>query len=258
VTTGTFGGTTAGTSPDASGAGYKFGSVYTLTTAATAKTFKWYARGGTASQTFRPLIYSVNGAGQPTTLVVQGPPVTVAANQPAGWVAATLPAGITLQSGNYMLALLSGPTGSGAFTYYDNGAANASYWNNNGSTTTATAAWGALNSASQQWSFYVEYETTGPPAPPVNTALPAVNGSPVEGQTLTSTTGTWTNNPTTYAHQWQRCDANGAACGNVTGATNTSYVLTNSDVGSTIAVRVTASNGSGSTPPSQRLAGARW
>jgi hypothetical protein len=42
-----------------------------------------------------------------------------------------------------------------------------------------------------------------PSTPPVNSSPPTISGTPQVGQTLTSTTGTWTNNPTSYARQWR-------------------------------------------------------
>jgi outer membrane protein assembly factor BamB len=81
---------------------------------------------------------------------------------------------------------------------------------------------------------------------PVNTAPPTVSGTPAQGQTLSGTTGTWTNSPTSYAYQWQRCASGGASCGNVSGATSPSYVVSATDVGSSIRLVVTASNQGGS------------
>jgi hypothetical protein len=83
-------------------------------------------------------------------------------------------------------------------------------------------------------------------AVPADTVLPAITGSAKDGQTLTSTTGTWSGSPTSYARQWLRCDTAGANCTNISGATSTTYVLTATDVGKTIRVKVTATNGSGS------------
>ncbi len=45
----------------------------------------------------------------------------------------------------------------------------------------------------------------------VNVTPPVITGSPVLGQTLSSSTGTWTFDldHLTYAYQWLRCDAFG-------------------------------------------------
>ena len=84
-----------------------------------------------------------------------------------------------------------------------------------------------------------------PPSPtaPVNTTPPTIGGSATEGSTLSASTGTWTNTPTSYGYQWQRC--NTGACQNV-GAPTSTYLLGSSDVGSTVRISVTASNASGS------------
>ena len=34
------------------------------------------------------------------------------------------------------------------------------------------------------------------------------------------TTGSWTNGPTTLSYQWQRCNATGGECAEITGATS--------------------------------------
>ena len=84
-------------------------------------------------------------------------------------------------------------------------------------------------------------------APPTNTALPGISGTPQAGSTLTESDGTWTGNPTSYTYQWQLCDSSGANCANVTGATASSYTLAGSDVGHTLRSVVTAANAGGST-----------
>jgi hypothetical protein len=86
------------------------------------------------------------------------------------------------------------------------------------------------------------------PLPPVNLALPAIAGTPTEGQTLSASEGTWGGSfPVAYAHAWQRCDATGAGCVGAAGATGASYVLTSADVGSTLRAVVTATDAGGST-----------
>jgi hypothetical protein len=87
-------------------------------------------------------------------------------------------------------------------------------------------------------------------AVPGNTALPTISGTAKDGQTLTSTTGTWSGSPTSYARAWQRCDTAGANCVAISGATATTYLVTSTDVGKTIRVKVTATNASGSASAS--------
>jgi len=81
---------------------------------------------------------------------------------------------------------------------------------------------------------------------PVNTALPAISGTVSVGSTLTSSTGTWSNSPTSFAYAWNRCDQLGNSCAVVTGATGQTYVLQQVDVGTTLRVMVTATNAGGS------------
>lgn len=75
---------------------------------------------------------------------------------------------------------------------------------------------------------------------PESQVAPSITGTPREGETLTSSQGTWTNTPTSYAYQWYR---NGVAIGS---ATSSTYDLVTADIGTLITVTVTASNGGGS------------
>jgi hypothetical protein len=76
---------------------------------------------------------------------------------------------------------------------------------------------------------------------PENTALPAITGTAKAGSTLTASTGTWRNTPTSFTYQWRRCSAAGNNCNGV-GARQNTYALTTADVGSTIRIRVRARN----------------
>ena len=77
---------------------------------------------------------------------------------------------------------------------------------------------------------------------PTVIAPPVISGSAVRGQTLTAANGSWNMNPTSFSHQWLRCDSAGSGCAAITGATSQSYVLTPADVGSTIRVQEVASS----------------
>lgn len=68
-------------------------------------------------------------------------------------------------------------------------------------------------------------------------------GSPTQAQTLTATTGSWTNDPIGFGYQWQRCDP---GCSNITDAVGGSYTLAVDDVGANVRVVLTASNTGGS------------
>jgi hypothetical protein len=71
--------------------------------------------------------------------------------------------------------------------------------------------------------------------------------SPAVGEALSTTDGTWTGTtPITYTYQWVHCDSAGASCGNIGGATASSYTIVAGDVGHTIRARVTAANSAGS------------
>ena len=84
-------------------------------------------------------------------------------------------------------------------------------------------------------------------APPANTAAPTITGTARVGETLTAQNGTWSNSPTAFQYQWQRCIASGAGCTNVPGAVEKTYLLTSADAGRTIRVRVTGINAEGAT-----------
>jgi uncharacterized repeat protein (TIGR01451 family) len=89
------------------------------------------------------------------------------------------------------------------------------------------------------------------PASPANGTLPTVSGTTTVGQVLTATGGTWTGTPSpTLGYQWERCDAAGANCASVAGATATTYTLVVADTGATMRVAVTGTNVNGSSTAS--------
>lgn len=83
--------------------------------------------------------------------------------------------------------------------------------------------------------------------PPSNTGLPAISGTPVVGQSLSGSAGTWSGPAPSYSYQWLRCDSAGAGCAAVGGATGPGYALVSADAGSSFRFAVTASNQYGST-----------
>jgi Bacterial Ig-like domain (group 3) len=81
--------------------------------------------------------------------------------------------------------------------------------------------------------------------PPSKMTAPTIAGTAQQGQTLTETNGTWSNNPTSYSHQWMDCDPSGNNCGPILGAHGSTYVPTANDVHATIEVQEVASNPGG-------------
>jgi hypothetical protein len=72
---------------------------------------------------------------------------------------------------------------------------------------------------------------------PVNIVAPAVTGTATVGQTLSTTDGTWTGAPApTFSYQWQRNSVD------ISGATSSTYVLVEADIGNPIRCVVTATN----------------
>jgi Tol biopolymer transport system component len=83
------------------------------------------------------------------------------------------------------------------------------------------------------------------PQVPFNTDLPSVTGTAIVRETLGADQGSWDNEPTGWAYQWQRCNADGEACRDIAKATASGYVPAQRDLGATLRVRVTAINAAG-------------
>ena len=80
---------------------------------------------------------------------------------------------------------------------------------------------------------------------PVLTQQPTISGNNNVGQTLTISTGSWNADiayaPSSYSYQWKR---NGS---DISGATNSTYIITSADSGTSISATVTATNSRGVT-----------
>jgi hypothetical protein len=89
------------------------------------------------------------------------------------------------------------------------------------------------------------------PEAPANTSTPAITlqgntystGVP---QTISVSTGTWTNSPTSYSYQWY-AKGNGISYSAISGATSSSFYVGASYAGATIKATITATNLRGST-----------
>jgi uncharacterized protein YukE len=91
---------------------------------------------------------------------------------------------------------------------------------------------------------------------PVALAGPSVSGTLQAGKQLTGTAGVWSGNGgISYAYQWYRCDANGAHCNAITGATRNTYRQVAADAAQTLALTVRATDTTGTTAAYSSLAG---
>ena len=83
---------------------------------------------------------------------------------------------------------------------------------------------------------------------PNNLTPPSIAGDPVLGQTLTADPGVWSGTqPITFSYQWRSCNRQGGSCQNIAGAVARTYNLRQTDVGTTLRIRVTARNSIGTT-----------
>jgi hypothetical protein len=95
-----------------------------------------------------------------------------------------------------------------------------------------------------------------PPAGPSATSLPFVSGIAAAGNRLTGLSGGWTGTGAiAYRYQWFRCNAAGASCASILGATSATYELATRDVGKTLGFTVYASDATGTAAASASLVG---
>ena len=106
---------------------------------------------------------------------------------------------------------------------------------------TATNSGGATQAASPASAVIVVN-------PPVNTVAPSLSGTAKDGVALTAAKGTWTGvNTITYTYQWQTSSDGGATWTDIVGATATTYTPPAGSAGTQVRVRVSATNGDGSS-----------
>ena len=85
---------------------------------------------------------------------------------------------------------------------------------------------------------------------------PSVLGTAAAGKQLTGLSGTWGGfDAITYRFQWFRCNAAGAGCLSVHGATSPTYALGNRDIGKTLGLTVYATDSTGTASAYSSLIG---
>jgi hypothetical protein len=92
-----------------------------------------------------------------------------------------------------------------------------------------------------------KWSIAGVPTPPAMSTAPTITGLARTGETLTTSNGTWTGTPSSYSYQWQRAATSGGVYSNIASATNSTYVVSDTDAGYFIKSAVIATNGVGSS-----------
>lgn len=100
-----------------------------------------------------------------------------------------------------------------------------------------------------------------PSGAPAVASAPTVVGSIRAGAKLAAVPGTWSGaKPVSFTYQWQRCDAAGAGCAPIPGATLETYTPSTADIGHALVASVTATAKAGaasaSSPPTVAVAAA--
>lgn len=67
---------------------------------------------------------------------------------------------------------------------------------------------------------------------------------PIQGDTLITSSGSWSGKVTSYRYQWRDCNTGGTSCARIPGATSPRYTVQASDIGYALDSRVTACNSS--------------
>src|SRR3984885_340461 len=230
-------------SGDSNGSGLAQAFEYTASASGSTSSIDVYVNSGTTATKVSVGVYS-NSGGKPGSLLASG---SIASPKAGAWNAVSVGSASITQGTTYWLALL--PTG-GQLNYPDStgqSGAAASYVESSSGLTSLPANY----APGDEWSaspasFYAMGSSAAAPAAPSNSGVPVVSGSAVEGQTLSTSNGSWSNSPTSFGYQWQDCNSSGGSCANIAGATSASYTLGSGDVGDTVRSVVTAKNSGGS------------
>jgi hypothetical protein len=229
----------------------------------TAHTVSVFVASGSGAKVLVAGIYS-DRRGRPGSLLGSG---ALTRPQARSWNTVTLRRAFAVRSGTAYWISVLGKNGALRFRFR-RGSTCVSERSKHGGMTGLPRSWKGARTVGCPSSVYVSgtpAPTVGSP-PPVSTGgspppapgvliSPSISGSAREGQTLTTSQGSWSNGPSSYSYIWEDCDASGAACSPISGAVSDRYVLAAGDVGHTIRSVVTASNSGGSASASSAPTG---
>jgi hypothetical protein len=251
--TATFGKSTVGASSDVFAANRKRVSRYSLPAAGTVSKLSVYlAPSGTPGQQPLEGVVYADSSGKPGSLLASTAALTFSSTNAAGWYDLTFAGPVSLAPGSYWLGVISGETGKVAGFRYDS-VASARDWNANTYSTGPSNPFGTPTVDSEQMSLYATYTTSTLQKPPSNTEAPKISGAAEVGQTLSASSGGWSESPTSFTYEWQRCNSSGTGCAEIAGAAASTYRVGTADTGSTLRVAVTAHNSAGASTPADSV-----
>jgi hypothetical protein len=239
-------------SNDSNAAGAAQAFAYTAAASGTATDIDFYANSTSTATGLQLGLYADSG-GKPGALLTSG---SLANPKAKAWNDVPVEGASLSKGTTYWIALLG--TG-GTLAYQDTSAGTAtSYVDSNHSLSNLPTSYSAgtaypVSPASAYVNGVAASGTTASPPPaapapaaPVSSGAPVVSGTAQEGDTLTTSNGSWSNAPSSFAYQWEDCDGSGASCTAISGARSSSYALGSGDVGHTVRSVVTGSNAGGS------------
>ena len=168
-------------------------------------------------------------------------------------------------AGAYLFLTGTPESGGGGGGWYG-GAGGAQCYDSGAVATAIAGSGGGGGSGTVAPSYSVLFADTTDPAEviitapvPTATTTPTVAGGLTVGDMLSETHAQWsTPMPLTgYTYQWERCDASGASCTAIAGATAQTYTLVTGDLGDTMRVQEIAENfyGTSATPSTSAASG---
>lgn len=196
----TLGNTSTSATVDNDATGYiQTSGPYTIGEAGTGTGHSIYIKGGTTTAaTFRPVVYNDDGAGKPGTNLWTGSEVSLAGGSALAWSTDTGFASTLTNGAKYHIGLWTGsgnsPSSAVNFALLSPGGTQGHIKNTGSYSATGAApdlTGSSPGASTQQICAYISYAPAGAGGP-TNVTPPVVTGTTREGETLTTSPGTWT------------------------------------------------------------------
>ena len=157
----------------------------------------------------------------------------------AGWYDLPFARRVSLHPGTYWMGFITGPSNERRSGFRYDSVSNSRAYNANAYTAGPTNPFGAVTTDIRAdldlCDLHADRTSAGQ-----RRAYPRSREPRRRDRRSSASTGSWSESPSAYAYQWQRCDAQGANCSAIPLATAQSYTVDPADVGSTLRVSVTA------------------